>query len=71
MREAINYAHNPTKNKGNLARCRNRDRIMQSVPLRFFCFLRAGEFTVPSDQEFNPEVHLTKDDIMVDNLAAP
>ena len=49
----------------------NRDRIMQSVPLRFLCFLRAGEFTVPSDQEFNLEVHLTKDDIMVDNLAAP
>ena len=39
--------------------------------LGFFCFLRAGEMTVPNDHEFDPAVHLTKKDITVDNQTAP
>lgn len=39
--------------------------------LAFFCFLRAGEMTVPSDQEFDPAIHLTKKDLALDNQIAP
>ena len=39
--------------------------------LGFFCFLRAGEMTVPNDHDFDPAVHLTKKDITVDNQTAP
>ncbi|MCY3927667.1 MAG: hypothetical protein OXG81_05280, partial [Acidobacteria bacterium] len=37
----------------------------------FFGFLRAGEFTVPSDSSFDPEAHLCYSDIAVDNSARP
>ena len=37
----------------------------------FFGFLRAGEFTVPSDSSFDPEAHLCYSDIAVDNSSRP
>lgn len=39
--------------------------------LGFFCFLRAGEMTVPNDREFDPAVHLTKEDLALDNQESP
>ena len=41
--------------------------------IRFFCFLRAGEFTVPSDSSFDLEVHvhLCYSNIAVDNSSSP
>ena len=41
--------------------------------LAFFAFLRAGEFTIQSGEEFDPSTHLTPRDIdsEVDNLANP
>ena len=39
--------------------------------LGYFAFLRAGEFTVPSLSQFNPEVHLSPTDISVDSHTAP
>ena len=39
--------------------------------LGFFAFLRSGEFTVPSAQAFNSAVHLTAQDISVDDLEKP
>ena len=37
----------------------------------FFGFLRAGEFTVPTDSSFDPEVHLCFKDIAVNNPVSP
>lgn len=37
----------------------------------FFGFLRAGEFTVPSSQDFNPSSSLTVEDVSVDQHANP
>ena len=37
----------------------------------FLGFLRAGEFTVPSESQYDPEVHLTLADILVDSHSAP
>ena len=39
--------------------------------LGFFGFLRAGEFTVPSDQGYDPKAHLSRGDIAVDNPTNP
>lgn len=39
--------------------------------LGYFAFLRAGEFTVPSLDQFKPEVHLSPMDISVDSHTAP
>ena len=39
--------------------------------LGFFGFLRAGEFTVPTDSSFDPEAHLCYSDIAVDNSSIP
>ena len=36
-----------------------------------FGFLRAGKFTVPADNAFDPEVHLSFNDIAVDNPTKP
>ena len=36
-----------------------------------FGFLRCSEFTVPTQQEFDPEVHLTVHDIAIDNKITP
>ena len=37
----------------------------------FFGFLRAGEFTVPSLQGYDPEVHLNLGDLAIDSHTAP
>ena len=37
----------------------------------FFGFLRAGEFTVPTVQSYDPEVHLSLRDLAVDSHTAP
>ncbi len=51
----------------------NPDKIMlwAAVCLGYFGFLRAGEMTVPSDDNFDPTVHLTRGDIAVDDPLKP
>ena len=39
--------------------------------LCFFAFLRIGELSVPSDSEFDPNVHLTAKDVAVDRPVSP
>ena len=39
--------------------------------LCFFAFLRVGEMTVPSDEEYDPAVHLSVQDVAVDNSSTP
>ena len=39
--------------------------------LCFFAFLRAGEMTVPSDNAYDPAVHLSVHDLAVDNPSSP
>lgn len=39
--------------------------------LGFFAFLRVGEMTIPSDSEYDPEVHLNIRDIKVDDASKP
>lgn len=39
--------------------------------LAYFGFLRSAEFTVPSLSAFNPDIHLTVDDIAVDSHTSP
>jgi len=39
--------------------------------LAFFGFLRCGEFTVPSEDNFDPEAHLTLQDIAIDDYTNP
>ena len=45
--------------------------LWASFCLGFFGFMRAGEFTVPSDGSFDPQVHLTVGDIALDSHSAP
>lgn len=49
----------------------NDSMLWAAFTLGFFGFLRAGEFTVPSDTSFDPHSHLTPLDIAVDNHEAP
>ncbi len=37
----------------------------------FFGFLRAGEFTVPSSRDYDPEVHLNLQDLAIDSHSNP
>ena len=41
--------------------------IWAACSLAFFGFLRCGEFTIPSISDFDPQAHLTIDDIAIDN----
>jgi len=34
--------------------------------IAFFRFLRCSEFTVPNEQDYDPNVHLSYDDVVVD-----
>ena len=45
--------------------------IWASCSLAFFGFLRCGEFTIPSDSDFDTQAHLTIDDIAIDNHITP
>ena len=45
--------------------------IWAACCLAFFGFLRAGEFTVPSRAEFDPEVHLSLADLALDSHSSP
>ena len=45
--------------------------IWAACCVAFFGFLRAGEFTVPSDSGYDPAVHLSKGDIALDNPRTP
>ena len=37
----------------------------------FFSFLRTGEIVVPLDAEYDRTVHLSVDDVLVDNIVMP
>ena len=39
--------------------------------LGFFGFLRSGEMTVPTDSSYDPAVHLSRNDVAVDNAQKP
>lgn len=45
--------------------------IWAACCLGFFGFLRAGEFTVPSMEDFDPEAHLSLADIALDSHSSP
>ena len=45
--------------------------IWTACCLCFFAFLWAGEMTVPSDSGYDPSVHLSINDISVDNSSHP
>ena len=39
--------------------------------LAFFGFLKCGEFTVPSQSEYDKDTHLSFDDIALDSASSP
>ena len=45
--------------------------LWAAVCTGLFGFLRAGEFTVPSQSQYDPEVHLNLADISVGSHSAP
>ncbi len=45
--------------------------LWAAATLAFFGFMRSGELTVPSTRSFNPEVHLTWQDVAVDSMTNP
>ena len=49
------------------------DKLMlwAAFTLGYFGFLRAGEFTIPSDTAFDPDTHLSFSDIAVDSRQSP
>ena len=51
----------------------NRDSIIlwAAACLGFFGFLRVGEFTVPSDNSYDPGVHLNFEDVAIDSKLNP
>ena len=49
----------------------NRIMLWAACCLGFFGFLRMGEMTVPSQEAYDPAVHLNKGDVAVDDPAAP
>ena len=62
------------KIKAALLRCPSKyDNVLlwAACCLAFFGFLRCGEFTVPSQNEYDPTAHLSLEDIAVDSKSAP
>ena len=62
------------KIKVTLLRCPSKyDNVLlwAACCLAFFGFLRCGEFTVPSQNEYDPTAHLSLEDIAVDNKSSP
>ncbi len=51
----------------------SKDQVMlwAAATLIFFGFMRSGELTVPSGSAFDPAIHLTMEDITVDDIAKP
>ncbi len=45
--------------------------LWAAATLCFFGFMRSGELTVPSDSAFDPAIHLTMEDITVNDIAKP
>ena len=45
--------------------------VLGCVCSAFFGFLRCGEFTVPSQSEYDPSTHLSLDDITIDSADSP
>ena len=50
---------------------RDRKMLWAACCICFFVFLRVGEMSVPSDNEYDPAVHLSVGDIPVDNPREP
>ena len=51
----------------------HRDNIMlwSAACIAFFGFLRTGEFTVPSQRAYDPDVHLSLADVAIDSHVSP
>ena len=45
--------------------------LWAACTLAFFGFFRSGEITVPSDSAFDPSIHLTPADVLVDSHESP
>ncbi len=49
----------------------NRTMLWAACCLGYFGFLRMGEMTVPSQEGYDPGVHLNNNDVQVDDTASP
>ena len=70
-REVANFPSHPMANKGKMGTRGREPRQRHALGRVLHSFLRSGEMTVPSDQDFDQSVHLTKKYLAVDNQTAP